>query len=154
MLIDAPCPLTLPPMNKRLIRYLDSLHLFAAQSGGQQRNTEKHRLVLMHFDATVASLGWYKPAPVTRAIRTFIVWARDGVAPHGDRDGTADPTLLDDPIARWILQDRESLGAFGWDGLLPEGGLEVFTTAGDHFSMMGSHVGALSSGLRHILKKN
>lgn len=150
VLIDAPCPLTLPPMNKRLIRYLDSLHLFATQSG--QRNTEKHRLVLEHFDATVASLGWYKPAPITTAIRTFIVWARDGVA-HGD--GRADPTLLlDDPIAKWILQDRENLGAFGWDGLLPEGGLELFTTAGDHFSMMGSNVGALSSGLRHILKNN
>lgn len=154
ILIDAPCPLTLPPMNKRLIQFLDSRQLFAAppptdgeRHGPSRPSTEKHRTTLEHFDATVDILGRYRPAPVSAAIRTCIIWARDGVLEHGDV--VPDTSLLDDPIAKWILQDRKYPDPHGWDQLLPTSKLDVITTPGNHFSMMvGDNVKAVSLSLR------
>ncbi|KAK3175479.1 polyketide synthase [Lecanicillium sp. MT-2017a] len=154
VLIDAPCPLTLPPMNGRLIRFLDSLQLFAPSSERHVRSathTEKHRMVLDHFDATVESLARYTPASMALAVPTSVIWARDGVV--GQKDAISDDILLEDPIARWILQDRGDLGAHGWDVLLPAAVIEIVTTPGNHFSMMvGGNVRALSMSLQAHFK--
>jgi thioesterase domain-containing protein/acyl carrier protein len=154
VLIDAPCPLTLPPMSGRLMQFLDSLQLFAPPGEGNvrsQANTEKHRIVLDHFDATVESLGRYRPTSMTKPIRTSIIWARDGVVGH--RDAIADSTLLDDPIAKWMLLDRGNTGPHGWEKILQSHSLEIITTPGNHFSMMvGGNVRALSLSLQAHFK--
>lgn len=153
VLIDAPCTLTLPPMSDRLIQFLDSLQLFASstQNSRSQLQTEKHSKVLDHFDATVESLARYKPTSIVKEVSTAIIWASDGVV--GNTDSIVDRELLEDPISRWILEDRGNIGSHGWDGLLPSDGLKVVTTAGNHFSMMvGGNARALSKILQEHFK--
>ncbi|KAL2802404.1 melanin synthase [Aspergillus granulosus] len=148
VLIDAPCPLTLPPMPASLIGRLASKGVFGQFEditvSGREEQTGKHQSLLAHFDATVRNLAEYKPSSITAIPgplpSTLIVWAQDGVDPSAD---SSFASL--NPTESWILNDRGDFGPHGWELLLPEQKISTRFVLGNHFTMMvGQNVVSVS----------
>ncbi|KAL2846353.1 melanin synthase [Aspergillus pseudoustus] len=142
ILIDAPCPVTLPPMPASLIDRLASKGVFGqfADTNG----TGKQQSLLAHFDATVRNLALYKPSYLTRTPgtvpSTLIVWAREGVDPTAGSSAASS-----NPTESWILDDRGDAGPNGWELLLPAQKISTRSVAGNHFTMMaGQNVVSVS----------
>jgi thioesterase domain-containing protein/acyl carrier protein len=141
LLIDAPCPLLLPPMGRELIDFLDRLGLFDPFDKGRNRlaasgrEMEKRGKVLRHFDATVRALGQYRPEPCLTSVRSLLVWAREGVLDGKDKTVEASQ-FRSDPTAAWILSQRGELSTSGWERLLPQAEVDIVSVSGNHFSMM------------------
>lgn len=149
VLIDSPCPISIPPMSSSLIEFLDSTGTFGKMQGNSNAvvSAERKRALLNHFNFTVASLDRYKPtsiplAPAAKRIRVFIIWAKDGMLE--DAHGAVPPAALN-AAGHWILEKRTDLGSKGWEQLLPVEST-VLSVPGNHFTMMaGPHVSPSSS---------
>ncbi|KFY43370.1 hypothetical protein V494_02019 [Pseudogymnoascus sp. VKM F-4513 (FW-928)] len=156
VLIDSPCPLSIPPMSASLIEFLDSTGTFGKMQGASSAvvSAERKRALLNHFNFTVASLGRYKPtsiplAPAAKRIRVFIVWATEGML-EDYADGAVPPVALN-AAGHWILEKRTALGSNGWEQLLPVEST-VLSVPGNHFTMMASpHVRTTSQCLQNAL---
>ncbi|KAL4865958.1 hypothetical protein BDV12DRAFT_199618 [Aspergillus spectabilis] len=138
-LIDAPCPLKVPPMSPSLIAHLASKGVFSQLEGGSgPRDKEKHQNLLKHFNSTVQNLAVYKPSPISsasQAPQTLVLWAEEGV------DGALPSARSSHPVSAtttesWILHDRSSFGPHGWDSVLPLQSISMVSVPGNHFSMM------------------
>ncbi|KAI9801586.1 MAG: Type I Iterative PKS [Sarcosagium campestre] len=133
ILIDAPCPLLLPPLPVSLVRFFDSIGLFGqdTQKGGSPP------WLLEHFDSSVANLHRYKPKAIAalKAPQTFAIWARDGVCkdPSDPRPGLREE---DSKSKSWILDNRVDFGPNSWDELVGENNIAAVGVAGNHFTMM------------------
>ncbi|KAF2766234.1 ketoacyl-synt-domain-containing protein [Teratosphaeria nubilosa] len=152
VLIDAPCPLTLPPMNGKLIGFLEEKGLFEGfENQSSRRGHVKMQKVLRHFEATVENLGRYRPRCISNSANTLIVWAREGVLSDENRDGASE--FEGDPTAAWILDKRQGASDHGWRKLLPRADMEAVSVPGNHFSMMtGNHTASYVSDHWHILQ--
>jgi len=133
ILVDSPCPVSLPPLPISLVEFIASTGLFGApdpKTGGMPA------WLVAHFDSAIKNLMRYKPRSIDGSKRppTITLWARDGVCknpedrrpnlPKEDMNGTVD----------WLLNNRSDMGPNGWDALLnviSGGGVP-----GNHFSMM------------------
>lgn len=143
VLIDAPCPVTLPPVPASLVRFFDRIGLFGQQRGGPPDPTAGAGIgaptwLLEHFDSTVANLQRYTPKAMrtpSRSPKTFTIWAREGVCkgPSDPRPGLGDEG---NSSQKWLLDERVDFGPNGWDELL--GGVDVSGVGvpGNHFTMM------------------
>lgn len=146
ILIDAPCPITVPPMSSILIEFLDSSGAFDGMHSNRQSPmlAEKKQELLNHFNFTVNCLGRYTPTPLLlstgiRPPKTFIIWAQDGV--HHNTEGSIPPASLD-VTGSWILDKRTDFGPGGWESLLPVDN-PILVVPGNHFTMMAAdHVSA------------
>ena len=133
VLIDSPCPVTLPPVPVSLVRFFDSIGLFGQP--GQTAGTPTW--LLEHFDASVANLHAYKPKVImpSQSPKTFAIWARDGVCkdPSDPRPGLDDEQNLS---KKWLLDGRVDFGPNGWDELLGRDNVSGVGVPGNHFTMM------------------
>ncbi|KAL3448058.1 melanin synthase [Aspergillus insuetus] len=157
ILIDAPCPLTLPPMPASLIDRLAAKGVFGQfediPGPGREERTGKRQSLLAHFDATVKNLTRYRPSALPAAPdslpSTLIVGAQEGVDPSAD---SSVPSL--NPTESWILEDRASnIGSHGWDLLLPAQKISTLSVSGNHFTMMvGQNVVSVSRVLQEYFQ--
>lgn len=147
ILIDSPCPGTLPPLPSPTLGLLEKAGIFEGlgQSKGSTSGaiTERTRL---HFLGSVRALENYtaKPIPADRSPgKVTVIWAHDGVL-EGREDtggeewmaGTTGDAYADMAKAKqWLTGKRTSFGPSGWDNLT---GTEVqcHVVGGNHFSIM------------------
>jgi iron transport multicopper oxidase len=149
ILIDAPCPLTLPPMPASLIDRLAAKGVFGqfedVTGRGREERIGKRQNLLAHFDATVKNLAGYRPAAIAAGPgsipSTLIVWAQEGVDPSANLS-----LASSNPTESWILENRaSSSGPQGWDLLLLAQKISTRSVSGNHFTMMvGQNVSAFS----------
>ena len=134
LLIDAPCPVTLPPLPTSLVRFFDSISLFGQRGSA---TAVAPTWLLEHFDASVANLHSYKPKPMmpSQAPKTIAIWARDGVCkdPSDPRPQVGDEESLS---TKWMLDRRIDFGPNGWDRLLGKVNISGVSVPGNHFTMM------------------
>ncbi|KAL2867847.1 type I polyketide synthase [Aspergillus lucknowensis] len=149
VLLDAPCPLTVPPMPSSLINRLASKGVFGRheeRSAPSVAKDNKTGRLLAHFHATVKNLALYKPSPIAPAVEaptTLIIWAHEGVDPSTNGAHSSNPTEC------WILEDRNDLGPYGWESLLTLQKTSTVFVPGNHFTMMtDQHAIILSQQLR------
>lgn len=134
ILIDAPCPHTMPPLPNETIDML-----VAAGSQGTEKprasQSAKHQNVRQHFATSIQLLENYGPTPMAgpRFPKCRVIWARDGAAKSVGLARGIDAADLN-PAQRWLLLPRSELGANGWEKLVP--GVECEVVDGDHFSIM------------------
>lgn len=147
LLLDSPCPRTLPPLPAPTLTVLERAGLFAGLDRARKGITEATR---QHFVACVRCLEHFTPQPIAPALAAAglgpvaVVWARDGVLEGVDeetkRRAEEDMVMTEgeQDAARaakaWLMGKRE-YGPAGWDQLI---GKEVSceVVAGNHFSMM------------------
>ena len=129
VLIDAPCPLVLPPLPTSLVKFFDSIGLFG--------DSKAPSWLLEHFDSTVANLYRYKPSniPRSKAPQTVTIWGREGVCgdPSTPRPGLGEE---ESKSKSWILDNRTDFGPNGWDELIGSGNVTGVGVPGNHFTMM------------------
>ena len=146
IMIDSPCPGTLPPLPSPTLNLLEKAGIFQGLSSSSGPISERTRL---HFLACVRALESYTinripagkgPGKVT------VIWAKDGLltgtdqtiddvfgAPAGDDD---DPRVKDmEKAKQWLSGKRTSFGPSGWDELTGTE-VECHAVGGNHFSMM------------------
>ena len=144
ILIDSPCPGTLPPLPAPTLDLLEKAGFFDdfATIGGAI--TERTRT---HFIASVKALESYsvKPLPADRRPgRVTAIWARDGALEGredvggeewmaGSSGGDADADM--EKAKQWLTGKRTSFGPSGWD-TLTGGEVHCHVVAGNHFSIM------------------
>lgn len=141
ILIDAPCPKTLPPLPSETIELLDTIGAFDGLKG---RANKMRAGVRDHFRGSVGALKQYTPAQMPEwAVPQTVtaLWARDGVwETVGDvvrakfrkqarKDGT-------NAANDWIMDPRKDRGPNGWDFLLPGAKIACKVVPGDHFTIM------------------
>lgn len=139
ILIDSPCPVSLPPMPTKMFVFLDSIGLL-----GSGNVTGTPDWVIPHFEATVRNLDMYLPLPILLGQEpiTTTIWARHGVA--SANAGRRPPRSPEDPkIMEWLLEDRTDFQYNGWDSLVPAGAIRCEVMDGHHFSMTNEHVSAV-----------
>ena len=138
ILIDSPCPQTVPPLPCETIEMLESAGLFgsaSASSGPLARRKQVRR----HFRTSLKLLASYRPTPMLdrEDVPTcHVIWARHGVAEPGQLASvlpSIDVNALD-AAQRWLLLWRRDFGANGWDQLVPKVVCDV--VEGNHFSIM------------------
>ena len=146
IMIDSPCPGTLPPLPSPTLNLLEKAGIFDGLSASNGPITERTRL---HFLGSVRALENYtvKPIPANRNPgKVTVIWAQDGVL-EGREDTTrgeewmVDSSSLGDAAAdmekakQWLTGKRTSFGPSGWDSLT---GTEVHchVVKGNHFSIM------------------
>lgn len=132
ILIDSPFPIGLEKLPPRLYDFFTSIGMFGSGSKAPPS------WLLPHFLAFVDSLDLYraKPYTSTKAPKTHIIWAEDGVC--GDASKPRPQMRDDDPKEmKWLLNNRTDFSANGWDGLLNGAEVEVTRMKGaNHFTMM------------------
>lgn len=156
LLIDAPCPVTLPPVPASLVRFFDRIGLFGGKQQGDDGDPTARAptWLLEHFDSSVANLQRYTPKAISTTTtttpsqlsppKTFAIWAREGVCEGGDpRPGRLGDDDDDDEEAgnssksqKWLLDPRVDFGPNGWDELLGRGNVSGVGVPGNHFTMM------------------
>ena len=134
VLIDAPCPMTLPPVPTSLVRFFDSINLFGQ---GSPTAAGTPTWLLEHFDSSVANMHGYEPQAMTpsQAPKTLAIWARDGVCKHPSdpRPHLGNEESLS---TKWMLDQRVDFGPNGWDRLLGKDNVSGLNVPGNHFTMM------------------
>ena len=140
ILIDAPCPKTLPPLPAQTIDLLDKIGAFDGLKG-RASNTMRSG-VRDHFAGSVNALKQYKPVPMPpQAVpkTVSVLWARDGVwetvgedvrRQHGGAQGGINAA------EDWIMDPRKDKGPNGWESLLPRASIACKIVSGDHFTIM------------------
>ena len=142
IMIDSPCPGTLPPLPSPTLNLLEKAGIFDGLSSSSGPITERTRL---HFLACVRALENYTvtPLPPTADLgKVTVVWAQDGVL-EGRDDAGKDILASedDDRIAdmnkakEWLTGKRVSFGPSGWDKLTGKN-VECHVVGGNHFSIM------------------
>ncbi|THC98145.1 hypothetical protein EYZ11_002369 [Aspergillus tanneri] len=130
IIIDSPCPSTLPPMPPSLIESLKMNGIFDGIA------SEKCDQLAKNFHAIVDQLSsyqWTSFVASKQAPETLIVHAEDGLS---ERFEALRLQGGDSPIHRWLLEKRTDFGPLGWENLLPSEKISTVSTGGDHFSMM------------------
>lgn len=144
IMIDSPCPGTLPPLPSPTLNLLEKAGIFDGLSESSGPITERTRL---HFLGSVRALENYtaKPIPVGRSPgKVTAIWAQDGVLEGrediggeqwmaGSSGGDANADM--EKAKQWLTGKRTSFGPSGWDNLT---GAEVqcHVVGGNHFSIM------------------
>ncbi|KAI9036832.1 type I polyketide synthase [Aspergillus affinis] len=135
LLIDSPCPGTIPPLTSETVDLLDRLGI-TTSSKSQKDRSATHA----HFLASIEALKSYIPQPMMdeNAPPCLTLWARSGVWESVPKEEQAKmrATWGDDSCdaQRWIMDPRTWRGANGWDQLMPQINVEVVD--GNHFSIM------------------
>ena len=146
IMIDSPCPGTLPPLPSPTLNLLEKAGIFQGLSSSSGPISERTRL---HFLACVRALENYsiRGIPAAKAPRKVtVVWAKDGL--FEGTEHTVNEVFgvtageVDDPRVRdmekakqWLDGKRTSFGPCGWDELTG-GGVECHVVPGNHFSVM------------------
>ncbi|KAI1498991.1 hypothetical protein F5X99DRAFT_420173 [Biscogniauxia marginata] len=144
ILIDAPCPMILPPLPLETIDVLEKIGAF---SGLQKRSTvssapRMREGVRDHFHSSVNALKSYQPTPIDSdqaLTNVTAIWARNGVwetVGENVRSRYEKSTRGESAVRDWIMDQREDYGANGWEMLLPEVEIICEVVTGDHFNMM------------------
>ena len=131
VLLDSPCPIRLESLPPRLHHFFDEIGLLGTGAGTAPS------WLLPHFEFSIRALDAYRPVPMdlTKAPRTFAVWARQGVC--GKPGDPQLPPQEDDPKSmRWLLDNRTDFGPNGWEALLGGEKMEFATVDCNHFTMM------------------
>ena len=138
ILIDAPCPETMPPLPLETIDLLEQVGTFDTIKSKQPSVSLKVR---QHFVASLEALKKYHPlllGPMKKSPPCVAIWAR-----HGVWESVTEPkrSMLVEKKERvrnkaqdWILEPRKDFGGNGWERLVP--GVDCEVVDGDHFSMM------------------
>ena len=143
LMIDSPCPGTLPPLPSPTLNLLEKAGVFDGLSSSSGPITERTRL---HFLGSVRALESYKvaPLPADRSPgKVTVIWAQDGVLEGRDQAGEdvlADPAVRDvnadmDKAKQWLTGKRTSFGPSGWDKLTGAD-VQCHVVGGNHFSIM------------------
>lgn len=144
IMIDSPCPGTLPPLPSPTLNLLEKAGIFDGLSTSGAPITERTRL---HFLGSVRALEHYKVAPLPSNKgpgKVTVIWAQDGVLEGRDQTGAdvlGESAGDDDKIAdmnkakEWLTGKRVSFGPSGWDKLTGRE-VECHVVAGNHFSIM------------------
>ncbi|KAL8730110.1 MAG: hypothetical protein Q9166_004309 [cf. Caloplaca sp. 2 TL-2023] len=145
IMIDSPCPGTLPPLPSPTLNLLEKAGIFDGLSASSGPISERTRL---HFLACVRALENYtiKPIPAGKALgRVTVIWAKDGLVDGKNQTvdeifrGAADSDdrkVLDmEKAKQWLSGNRESFGPSGWDKLTGTE-VECHAVGGNHFSVM------------------
>ncbi|KAF2109358.1 PKS16 protein [Lophiotrema nucula] len=151
ILVDAPCPLRLPPMPEATIDILIRHGIFGSQG-------KIAPALRAHFQGSVRALQRYTPLPLPPGISIpcIAVWASDGVF----QTPSAIPSSVSRELAAsgtssvddWILFPRKSHDSTGWDDLLSD--YKPTVVSGNHFTMMKQpHVQELGQRIQTELRK-
>ena len=147
LMIDSPCPGTLPPLPSPTLHLLEKAGIFDGLSSSGGPITERTRL---HFLNSVRALEHYTVTPLptgTQPDKVTVIWAQDGVMEGRDNAGEdvlAGATDDDESKAAdmnkakmWLTGKRESFGPSGWEKLTGMGDkVECHVVGGNHFSIM------------------
>ena len=138
ILIDAPCPETIPPLPLKTVDLLEQVGTFDSIKSKRPGVPPKVR---QHFVASLEALKKYHPlllGPMKKSPPCVAIWARDGFwesVPESKRLSlTAKKERVKDKAQDWILEPRKDFGGNGWEKLIP--GVECEVLDGDHFSIM------------------
>ena len=144
LLLDSPCPVNLAPLPARLHNFFNEIGLLGT---GDPSKTPKW--LLPHFSAAIRSLSAYEPKPSLKAIPTYAIWCRQGVAGNPG-DPRPPPVDEEDPAPMtWLLNHRTDFGDNGWGQLCGKENMNFGVMGGNHFSMMKEpHAKDLSSLIR------
>lgn len=145
IMIDSPCPGTLPPLPSPTLELLEKAGVFEGLSSSSGPISERTR---SHFLACVRALENYtaKPLPSGKGPgKVTVVWAQDGVLEGRDQvaeeifaesledDDGSDNDM--DKAKEWLSGKRTSFGPSGWDKLTRTE-IECHVVGGNHFSIM------------------
>ena len=146
ILIDAPCPKTLPPLPISTIDILEELDIFdgAMPKSNAQARPAMRKALRAHFAGSVNALKLYKPV-VLRKTHTpdvvTVIWAKHGVWETVDNktriefDGKATSERAN--LAHdWIMDKRSNFDSCGWQELMPAAKITCKIIDGTHFSIM------------------
>jgi len=138
ILIDAPCPETMPPLPLETVDLLEQIGTFDSikrKGPGVPAN------VRQHFVASLEALKKYHPlllGPLKTSPPCVAIWARNGVwesVPEQKRMSlTGKKERVENKAQDWIMEPRKDFGGNGWEKLIP--GIECEIVDGDHFSIM------------------
>lgn len=144
VMIDSPCPGTLPPLPSPTLNLLEKAGIFDGLSSSSGPITERTRL---HFLGSVRALENYtvKALPAGQSPgKVTVIWAHDGVLEGREDTGGeewmagasgGDANADMEKAKQWLTGKRTSFGPSGWDKLT---GTEVqcHVVSGNHFSVM------------------
>ncbi|PYH89202.1 polyketide synthase [Aspergillus ellipticus CBS 707.79] len=174
ILIDSPNPIGLENPPARMYDFFASLGVFGGGAGGKIPEWLRG-----HFEAFLAILDRYRIQSMLHmqntqsggGLKTYIVYARDGVYPQerreengpgggGDVGGGGgglklEVTATDPREMRWLVNDRTDFAADGWAEVLGRENLVVEVLSNvNHFSMMerGAHMVAFEGFLARALE--
>lgn len=136
ILIDAPCPKALPPLDFGTIDLLGQLSVIKPRSSKLATMSDGVR---DHFIGSIDALSRYKPVPFAGVRNASIIWAKHGVWERFDQDtrrkyqsDVRGPNAAGD----WMMNTRSDFGPCGWDEILSGTRVGCEVVAGDHFSIM------------------
>lgn len=144
IMIDSPCPGTLPPLPSPTLNLLEKAGIFDGLSASSGPITERTRL---HFLGSVRALENYTVTPIPKDRspgKVSVIWAQDGVLEGREDTGGeewmagasgGDANADMEKAKQWLTGKRTSFGPSGWDNLT---GAEVqcHVVGGNHFSIM------------------
>ncbi|KAL9595245.1 MAG: hypothetical protein Q9179_005058 [Wetmoreana sp. 5 TL-2023] len=146
IMIDSPCPGTLPPLPSPTLNLLEKAGVFDGLSASSGPISERTRL---HFLGCVRALENYTVTPLPAGKspeKVTVVWAQDGVLEG--RNQTAEEIFGESPddddderakdmnkAKQWLSGKRTSFGPSGWDKLTGTK-VECHVVGGNHFSVM------------------
>ena len=143
IMIDSPCPGTLPPLPSPTLNLLEKAGVFDGLSSSGGPITERTRL---HFLGSVRALEHYTATPLPAGKspgKVTVIWAQEGVLEGREEQGkeymaatsSGDINADMDKAKQWLTGKRDSFGPSGWDKLT---GTEVacHVVGGNHFSIM------------------
>ncbi len=148
LMIDSPCPGTLPPLPSPTLNLLEKAGIFDGLSASSGPITERTRL---HFLGSVRALENYtaKAIPADRSPgKVTVIWAQDGVlegredAVGGEEewmagaDAGGDKNKDMEKARLWLTGKRTSFGPSGWDALTGKKEVACHVVGGNHFSIM------------------
>ena len=129
LLLDSPCPVNLDPLPARLHIFFNEIGLLGT---GDPAKTPKW--LLPHFSAAIRQLSDYDPKPTLRAVPTYAIWCREGVAGNPG-DPRPPPAEDEDPAPmKWLLNHRTDFSDNGWGQLCGAENMKYGVMGGHHVS--------------------
>ena len=130
LLIDSPCRLIYEAIPLNVLDYLAEKGLMGAGV------SQTPKWLVEHFAGTIHAVENYMPTPMdpSKAPRTYIVWASEGVVEDLDSEKT--DLDLSIKVSRFLLQRKTDHGPQGWERLLPGERMECATMPGTHFTIV------------------
>jgi iterative type I PKS product template protein len=142
IMIDSPCPGTLPPLPSPTLGLLEKAGIFDGLSATSRPVSDRTR---QHFVACVQALEHYTVTPLPAGKgpgKVTVIWARDGLVEGNIDEVFGKPSETDDDKAKdmmvakeWLSGKRKSFGPSGWDKLTGTE-VECHVVGGNHFSIM------------------
>ena len=145
LMIDSPCPGTLPPLPAPTLSILEKAGLF---DGLQTMGRGVPEATRIHFLHSVAALENWRPVPMSSATgrpeRVDVIWAKGGVLDEAteeqrkiseeswDRQTESVASKAKD----WLTGHRDSYGPAGWDQMTGESNVRCHNVEGNHFSII------------------